>query len=489
MFDGYASPLDFSEFEQDLDGIRVAVDDIYPTGHERLDWELERVISIVQPANHALLDEVLSRVTVESHPVDDIHRLIVVARIPTERSGAERERIARALVHLETKIRSRDLRQDSNWDDRILEMYQALVAQDPRLPVALLADPDFGQPGHVQFLSAFPGDQFDAAISAFVRQIRKTPDYAWNSDVVFLLAESEIAEERDLIRPRFDDFALRNAVLMSLAADPEERDRRYFVDGLESAPVEALKECVNALSLLAPSQDARENVLLLRTLRNVVPIDDERMIRDQTAELLRRNLQVEHGYRAGLDGDPQLEAIAAWTETISQKFPEEFARQSGSSDSDADALSERLASVEWNQGDHRRGQVLFDQRGCVQCHGGRRALGPDLAGVAGRFSRDDLFTAIAFPHKDVSPRYQTIQIATVDGHIRTGLVVYESVDGMVLRDSNNQTYRIETEDIEIRRRLSQSLMPAGLLKDLTAGDLADLYAYLHSLGIQTAHKE
>ena len=40
------------------------------------------------------------------------------------------------------------------------------------------------------------------------------------------------------------------------------------------------------------------------------------------------------------------------------------------------------------------------------------ALGPDLHGVAGRFSRDDLLTAILQPSKDISPRYRTTPIAT-----------------------------------------------------------------------------
>ena len=38
-----------------------------------------------------------------------------------------------------------------------------------------------------------------------------------------------------------------------------------------------------------------------------------------------------------------------------------------------------------------------------------------LQGVAGRFSRDDLFTAILQPSKDISPRYRTTLIATPEG--------------------------------------------------------------------------
>ena len=113
-------------------------------------------------------------------------------------------------------------------------------------------------------------------------------------------------------------------------------------------------------------------------------------------------------------------------------------------------------------------------------------MGPDLAGVAGRFSRDDVFTAIALPNRDVSPRYQTTSILDADGRVFTGMIVYESVDALVLRDANNQTYRINADDIELRQVLNTSLMPTGLLNELEAGDLADLYAYLRGLSVQTA---
>ena len=60
-------------------------------------------------------------------------------------------------------------------------------------------------------------------------------------------------------------------------------------------------------------------------------------------------------------------------------------------------------------------------------------------------------------------------------------MIYNSVDGLTLRTGTNQTVRIESGEIEVRVRRPESLMPAGLLKGLSDGDLADLYAYLRSL--------
>src|SRR5262249_12873516 len=133
------------------------------------------------------------------------------------------------------------------------------------------------------------------------------------------------------------------------------------------------------------------------------------------------------------------------------------------------------------------GVKLFSSRGCAQCHGGRSGLGPDLAGVAGRFSRDDLFVAIALPNRDVSPRYQTTLIETKNGKAYSGLIVYKSKgEGLMIANGTNQTFRIDGADIETRRTLPTSLMPEGLLKDLSNEDLADLYAYLKTLASRTA---
>jgi putative heme-binding domain-containing protein len=315
-----------------------------------------------------------------------------------------------------------------------------------------------------------------------VRQIQNDADYLWTPDVVYLLGASDDPADRERIREKFDDFSLRSAVIAMLSIEPEEKDRLLFVRGLESGPIDSMLQCIGALHLLPPSEGAAENVVLVRTLRKLGDQGEERQARDQIVEALRRNLHVRDNYILGRDGDPQLAAVSAWVNHLQTTFPEEFSRQSGQQEENLAELKQRLQTIPWEQGDVHHGQQLFGSRGCAQCHGQRKALGPDLSGAAGRFSRDDLFTAIMFPDRDVSPRYQTLQIATRDGHVRTGMIVYEGVDGLVVRDANNHTYRIDSDQIEQRRPLSQSLMPSGLLKGLSDQDLADLYVYLQSLG-------
>ena len=140
-----------------------------------------------------------------------------------------------------------------------------------------------------------------------------------------------------------------------------------------------------------------------------------------------------------------------------------------------------LETVDWSAGDADNGRRLFERLACARCHGGRQALGPDLNGVTKRFSRHDLFAAIVEPNRDISPRYQTTSIETKSGKVYTGLIVYESVDGLLLRDAEHKTYRIEAADMESKVLQRNSLMPSGLLKDIQPGDIADLNMYLLGL--------
>src|SRR5262249_48477586 len=142
-------------------------------------------------------------------------------------------------------------------------------------------------------------------------------------------------------------------------------------------------------------------------------------------------------------------------------------------DEDPAVWDKLLKSVDWSKGDAIRGENLFQQRACQTCHSGTRALGPALTGVANRLARADLLNAIIDPSRDVAPAYRTTVIETRDGQLHTGIVAFESADGIILQTGATTTIRIATEDILSRLPSNRSLMPNGLLKDLKPAELAD----------------
>ena len=243
-----------------------------------------------------------------------------------------------------------------------------------------------------------------------------------------------------------------------------------------------MRASIQALELLPASEEAMYQFALLDALRRLGADRPERLLRDRVARLLYHNLGQDFGYQYGrATSEPQTQAVAAWTDYLRQRFPDEAAHSLKSSAEQIAALQNLLSIVKWEAGARDRGQDLFQKHSCAGCHNTRTAVGPDLAGIGKRFSRDDLFTALALPNQDVSPRYNTTLIETTRGKVVSGLIVYESADGVTLRDSTNQTIRIEADEIAFRQELATSLMPTGLLDGLQPQDLADLYAYLRSL--------
>ncbi|MCH7692388.1 MAG: ABC transporter permease subunit [Proteobacteria bacterium] len=434
VFDGYASRIDLSRAERKLDPFRIRIAKIFPSGDPQLDSELARVIAVLAPDNTTLLDKLLAKITVATHPVDDIHYLIAVSRIRSDRTAVQRKRLAAALVALETKIRKRRLKVDSNWDDRIGELDQQLAAIDPLLPAEVIHQPEFGRPEHVLFLNRLPKPHRQTAIDAFVRQSKKDREYPWTNELIFLLADSERKGHRELIRRKYNDFSVRNAVVVVLAHSPEQNDRPKFVRGLQAGQLEVLSACADALSKLPATKSPAEQFALLKTIRRLGSDRRDVLLRSRLVALLRRNSGQNFGFpRDANDAAGRKKSIDEWTRWLSRTFPKEAQRYLIRGGNDVAEMRNLLKGVAWNRGDHRRGEKLFRTRSCAQCHGGRRALGPDLAGAARRFSRDDLFTAILLPNRDVSPRYQTTLIQTSAGDVISGMVVYQSVDGLLMR--------------------------------------------------------
>jgi putative heme-binding domain-containing protein len=480
VFEGYSGPVTHEPWDSATATALAELACAYPTGNDEVDRELGRSLALARVPDRELLGRVLDRITPASHPVEDIHQLIVAACLPVDRSAAQRETIAATLLHLDPKIRELRLNQDLHWDTKVGELAARLMELDEELPAAMVARPEFGRPGSLLFFREMAGATRAAALEKIVASVRADEAYPWSSDLVFALAESPAAEHRDLVRAKVDDPRIRGAVLIGLARQPQAADRPLFVAGLDFAVAEVLESCLRALATLPASDEAREQAVLVRLIRRLGSDKRDAQLRDMAVRLLARTAGRDFGYEYDSQR-PQPEAVARWTRWLTEKHPELAAELLSPAPSSTVNVAALLEAVDWASGIALRGENLFAARSCADCHQGRSALGPDLAGVAKRFSRNDLLTAVLDPSRDVSTRYATTAIATTSGKTYTGLVIYDSVDGITLRDSMNRTIRIEADEIESRSTSSASLMPTGLLEGLTQQDWADLFAYLSEL--------
>lgn len=491
MFHGYTGTVAPDLAVPEVSRLITTLEKVFPVGDRAVDAELGRTIAMLAPPSSRLAEGLLGQLTEQSHPVDDIHYLTCISRLDLTLSEKNTRQCAEALLAVEGKIRERQLPQDANWNDRLGELFGELVTHTPGLAHTLVESAQFGQPSHVAFLSKLEEEESERATEVFIRAVQSAEDYPWNNELVYVVGGAQSDQSRQLIRPLFARHDLRLAVLMVLAEAPQEEDRPLFVEGLDAAPPETLAACVGALERLSETETTpRECVALVKLLRRLGTDRSEFPLREKVARLLTRQARTDHEFIFGTAGHvPQSEAIQRWTEWAIATYPEESQDVLGTGGIDEQSLRQRLVAVDWNAGDVERGELLFRNRGCGQCHGNGKSLGPDLLGVTSRFSRDDLFLAIALPNRDVSPRYQTVLVETKSGKTYSGLVVYDSTDGILLRNGVAQTYRVDARDIANQRTLPNSLMPEGLLKDLEDRQLADLYAYLKSQSNRTASRD
>lgn len=137
-------------------------------------------------------------------------------------------------------------------------------------------------------------------------------------------------------------------------------------------------------------------------------------------------------------------------------------------------------------GDSKRGETLFfAQTGpnCASCHvvAGRGAkVGPALDGIGTKYDRASLVRHLAEPSWAVEPQWRTVTVECGDGRVVSGLKETLADGRIVIRDAKTETI-LKPEEVERTGTGGVSLMPVGLLRDLTAEQAADLLAWLSSL--------
>ena len=137
------------------------------------------------------------------------------------------------------------------------------------------------------------------------------------------------------------------------------------------------------------------------------------------------------------------------------------------------------------KGDVRRGQIVFARAkaSCTSCHqfgyvGGH--IGPDLTHVGNIRSERDLLESIMFPSASIVRSFEPMQVVTKSGKVYNGLVHKDAPDEIVLVASATETVRVPRDEIEELRPSRVSIMPAGLDKQLTPQELADLVTFLRN---------
>jgi putative heme-binding domain-containing protein len=146
-----------------------------------------------------------------------------------------------------------------------------------------------------------------------------------------------------------------------------------------------------------------------------------------------------------------------------------------------------VAEIMRRPGEVARGEALFTRLNCGKCHTVKpnEALrGPFLPQVAKTYKREQLAESVLLPNKSIAQGFVTYLFVLDSGKTLTGFVSNEAADEITIRDAEGRETKIAVAEIEERKKQEISIMPEGLVKDLTVDDFASLISYLESLSSQ-----
>ena len=450
----------------------------FPSADEGLNIETARLFAMLESDDPVAVRKCLDEITADSHPTRDFHFLTVLTRLSARRTEEQTRRVADALLRMEKKLAGRQLRIKQNWAARFGELTGELLRVHPGLDPLVAAHPNLVQPGHVVVAARLAGNHRREAARRFLDVIREDAEFPMSVELIDLVSGLPAADYRPVFRARWSDRSLREAIAGRLTERPEPADRERFLEALETAGPDVTLACVQALETLPRDESPKNLVPLLIRLRQALSEPKESRVRKSLVDLVNR--QAGQGFRISESRLTAVTLAGAYRpvfEWFEKAHPAETKLLNADGE-DAAAIRTMLPAVKWDAGDLERGRKLFRDRGCQTCHGGSARLGPDLAGVGRRLSREDLLTSLLSPSRDVAPAYRVTNVDLKDGHRLTGIVVFESADGLMVQTGATETRRVATENIENRTWSPKSLMPDGLLKGLRPEDLADLFAFL-----------
>ncbi len=515
VYTGYELALSLAGQEALGRRIGAAIRPLTPSGDFLVDAEAWRLLAMLEDDDPESARKVLSFFKERTSPGDDFHYLAVLSRLKAPLPTNSLPKLAHTILSLDRKLEGQQTRGKQSWSPRLEEVVQTLLQRDPKLADALLRDPDLVSPNHVTIAASLGKDRSPAVAALFAAAVRANPKFPWSGPLIDLLSALPAEEVQPLFRRQWSSLVLRDDILIQLAEKPMAIDREKFVTGLSSFRSQVVRSSLAALlrlpqplvgqaSRLPPALPGREAmnkggtpqagetpaplfrvnavVPALRLLRRLESEPKEQEARTELVAFLNsetgRSFKIQE-----LSADPAnlkraYQPIFDW---FGQQFPMLAPQLDVDGTEDVVQWNALLTPVPWDKGNPVQGQTIFNERGCQICHASSTPLGPDLGGAASRLSMGDLFDAIIYPSRDVAPAYRTTAFQTRDGQTYTGMVAFESAEGVILQTGATTTLRLAESDIISRQPSALSLMPNGLLSGLTPADLADLYSYLKTL--------
>lgn len=339
--------------------------------------------------------------------------------------------------------------------------------------------------------SSRPADiaNFDKVMEGMVAQFEAQPDNAAFAPVLAaafdVLGEDASGESKAVLRDLFGRFPdSREAIVRAMCKHPNPADAEFVWQSLRFGNETTLQVALGALEKmeLKPTEPGKLRDVILAGLR----LDDGNRRRNRgtvAINALRAWTGTGPNDRASVG-----EALAFYQNWYAEKYPDAPAAELPPDRVEGVAFTfEQLSNYldsEGATGDIGAGKELFTKANCAKCHrfaSGGDGVGPDLTGLRRRFQRKEIVESLYYPSAVISDQYKSVVVETTSGLVHTGMPVPDpTTDDLVLLLSDATKIRIKKSEIEVQVPATISVMPEGLLKELTLKQVADLFAYLET---------
>ncbi len=141
-------------------------------------------------------------------------------------------------------------------------------------------------------------------------------------------------------------------------------------------------------------------------------------------------------------------------------------------------LTDKFSKREFSETELVAGRQLFEKT-CANCHtiqGVGSRIGPDLTG-SDRRNLNYLLENIVDPSASVAESYRSSMVQLEDGRLLSGVVVGEN-DRTIQVQTADALLTIDRRSIEDMKKTTQSLMPNGLLDQLSEQEIVNLFGFL-----------
>lgn len=457
--------------------------DQFPAADPPMFWEQARLLGEFRV--EAAFGPLLNRLEQETNFVTQFHLAQAITRLPRGWSAGEEQRLLKWFLANQT-----------GWFAEFSEK----GVEFPDFWGTVLAE--FGE-NHTGALLAAPVDLRSQIGSVALKLRARAPDGA--NDLLNLYRESAdlpvrakiVMALKPLKQPgvtrfareeygRAADLSLRSAFLDLLAAHCETAaDAEILFEGIAHPDSNTARMCAEKLAALKPAVSESEARTVLTQLLTRRPL-----FRSLDA-LLSRLADEPPARLAGNEQDRQRERAQRetfWIDWYQRRFGKPFDRRAAESairEKPDEEVREVILGSAGQGGDWAIGREVYEKVQCQSCHGGipgreGRMFGPDLAGVTGRLTRQQLAEAMVYPSRDVPERYRAMLVVTDDDSY-TGFITEQNAEAITLSDAAG-VHRVPRAQIKSMTPQPTSLMPDHLLNRLTAGEIRDLLAFLEKLG-------